>query len=59
MHLTTVFEFCLPLYLNYDSCLCIKSIGVVWYHSCIKIDLHVYPCNPISLWLALSNVVLR
>jgi hypothetical protein len=24
VHQTTVLEFCLPLYLNYDSCLCIK-----------------------------------
>jgi hypothetical protein len=24
VHLTTVLEFCLPLYLNYDSLLCIR-----------------------------------
>jgi hypothetical protein len=24
--------------------LCIKSIGTLWHHSCIKIDLLIYPC---------------
>jgi hypothetical protein len=43
VHQAIIFELCLPLYLNYDSCLCIKSIGVVWHRSHIKIDLPIYP----------------
>jgi hypothetical protein len=37
MYLTTVFKICLLLYLNYDSCLCIKLYELNGYHSCIRL----------------------
>jgi hypothetical protein len=51
--LILIFVLCSILVVYY------KFIGVVWHRSCIKIDLSVDPCNPISLWLTISNVLLR
>jgi hypothetical protein len=56
MHLTIIFEVCLPLCLNYDSWLCIKFIGVVWYRSYIKNDLPIYP---ILGGISLAHAMLR
>jgi hypothetical protein len=48
MHQTTVLELCLPLYLNYDSCLCIELYELNGCCSLIRLTFQPILVDPMA-----------